>query len=223
MENKFKTKYEYCHLFDDKLVFTQTPEIDDLVEDYAKSVNNVFKTLMVFFIAVPVFTALCIVFYYLRMPAFSVNTGAYAFFFLVMAFYTMLFTSARPVIKKESIYSIKIQKLYFNEVLVIIYKEYGRYKRRSLILEKDHINEVTEMLLSEKLITDKDVNPKAGLLATFPFAMPWIFFFPNFLFLKDSQALMGYYGMVIAIIGLVVLIRMLRKSISPFYYKTTKI
>ena len=85
MERRFKTKHEYCHIFDDKLVFTQTPEIGDLVEDYAKSVNNVFKTLMVFFIAIPVFTALSIVFYNMAMPGFTVNTGSFALFLLIMS------------------------------------------------------------------------------------------------------------------------------------------
>lgn len=42
-----KTKHEYIHLFNDKLVFSKTPEIN-LVDDYRRSVTNVFKTLMVF-------------------------------------------------------------------------------------------------------------------------------------------------------------------------------
>jgi transcriptional regulator with XRE-family HTH domain len=29
-----KARYEYLHIFDSKLVFSQTPEINDLVEDY---------------------------------------------------------------------------------------------------------------------------------------------------------------------------------------------
>jgi len=180
METTFKTRYEYCHIFDDDLVITPTFEIGDVVEDYTKSVNNVFKTLMVFFVFIPVFTALSVFFYNMEMPGLSIYAGSFAFFFLAVAFYTMLFTSGTPVIKKESIYRIRVQKLLFNDVLVIIYKEAGRYKRRSLVLEKDHINEVTELLLSEKLITDKDLNHKAGLLATLPFAMPVIFFYPSF-------------------------------------------
>ena len=215
MENKFKTKYEYCHLFEDKLVFTQTPEIGELVEDYEKSVNNVFKTLMVFFIVIPVFTGVSI-FFHTEMPGLSIYMGTYAFFFLAMAFYTMLFTSGTPVIKKESIYRIRIEKLLFNEVFVVIYKEAGRYKRRRLILDKDHINEVTEMLLSEKLITDKDINLKVGIKGTLQFTMAYAFFAPWFLLLKDNQVLMVYYGMVVAIAGSLVLVRMFTRA--PLYY-----
>lgn len=213
METTFKTRYEYCHIFDDELVITPTFEIGDLVEDYAKSVNNVFKTLMVFFVFIPIFTVLSIIFYNIAMLAFSVYTGAFALFFLVMAFYTMFFTSGTPVIKKESIYRIKIQKLLFNEVLVIIYKEGGRYKRRSLVLEKDHINEITELLLFEKLIEDKDIDLKVGIMRTLPFIITYSLLAPSFLFLKDNEAMMVYYGTIIAILVLVVLIEMLRKSI----------
>ena len=218
METTFKTKFEYCHIFDDTLVISQTPEIGDLLEDYAKSVSNVFKTLMVFFVFIPIFTVLSIVFYNIELLAFSVYTGAFALFFLVMAFYTMLFTSGSPVIEKKSIYRIRIQKLLFNEVLVIIYKEAGRYKRRSLVLEKDYINEVTELLLSEKLIEDKDIDLKVGIMRTLPFTMLYVFFAPSFLFLKDKETMIVYYGTVITILILVVLIEMFKNSIPPFYY-----
>ena len=178
MHTTFKTRYGYCHIFDDKLVITSTFKIGDLVEYYATYVDNVFKTLMVFFVLVPIFTTLSIVFYNIAMLAFSVYTGAFALFFLVMAFYTMLFTSGTPVIKKESIYRIRIQKLLFNKVLIIIYKEGGRYKRRSLVLEKDYIDEVTELLLSEKLIEDKDIDLKVGIMRTLPFTIA-MFFLPR--------------------------------------------
>ena len=178
METTFKTRYGYCHIFDDELVITPTFKIGDLVEYYATYVNNVFKTLMVFFVFVPIFTALSIVFYNIAMLAFSVYTGAFALFFLVMAFYTMLFTSGTPVIKKKSIYKIRIQKLLFNKVLIIIYKEGGRYKSRSLVLVNDHIYEVTEFLLSEKLIEDKNIDLKGGIMRTLPFTIA-MFFLPR--------------------------------------------
>ena len=43
-----KTKYEYFHIFDNRLIISKSPEFNHLVEDYEKSVNNVFKTLMFF-------------------------------------------------------------------------------------------------------------------------------------------------------------------------------
>ena len=181
MQTTFKTSYGYCHIFDDELVITPTFKIGDLVKYYATYVNNIFKTLMVFFVLVPIFTALSIVFYNIAMLAFSVYTGAFALFFLGMAFYTMLFTSGTPVIKKKSIYKIRIQKLLFNKVLIIIYKEGGRYKRRSLVLENDHIYEVTELLLSEKLIEDKNIDLKGGRMRTLPFTIA-MFFLPRHFF-----------------------------------------
>jgi len=218
MEKKFKTRFEYCHIFNDKLVITQTPEFGDLVEDYTKSVNNVFKTLMVFIIFIPIFTGLSIVCFNMEMFGVSIYIGAFAFFFLVMAFYTMLFTSGTPVIKKESIYKITVQGKMYNKVLAIIYKESGRYKRRHLILENDQISEATELLLSENLIAEKDIVPKRSFFNVLPFVISMPLFF---LFLKDIQTIMMvYYAMVITILGLIVLVGMLRKTIGPFYYKT---
>ena len=222
MERKFKAKHEYCHLFDDELVISQAPEIVDLVEDYGKSVSNVFKTLMVFFVFIPIFTALSIVFYNMAMPVLSIYAGLFAFFFMAVAFYTMLFTSGIPVIKKKSIYKLRIQKFLFNHVLVIIYKEDGRYKRRLLVLDKEHIYEVTEMLWSEKLIEDKDIDLKGGIPGIWSFTMAYVLFATSFLFLKDTQAMIVYYGTAIPIVVLVVLIGMLRNSIIPFYYNTKK-
>ena len=49
MEKIIKTKYEYCHIDNDKIVFTKAFKTVDLVTDYAKSTNDLFKTLMVFF------------------------------------------------------------------------------------------------------------------------------------------------------------------------------
>jgi hypothetical protein len=49
MEKIIKTEYEYCHIDNDKIVFTKAFKTVDLVTDYAKSTNDLFKTLMVFF------------------------------------------------------------------------------------------------------------------------------------------------------------------------------
>ena len=151
------------------------------------------------------------------MPAFSVFTGGCAFFYLVTAFHTMLFKSGIPVIKKDSIYKIRIHKLLFNQVLVIIYKEDGRYKRRSLVLDKNHIYEVTEMLRSEKLIADQDIDHKMGLSGMLQFVLPYVLFIPSLLFLKDNQGMMVYYGAAIAAVALVMLVGMIRRSVTPFY------
>ena len=51
-----KTKNEYLHIFEDKLVISKGPEIKDLLEDYGKNVNNIFKSLLVFLVYIPLFT-----------------------------------------------------------------------------------------------------------------------------------------------------------------------
>lgn len=43
MDNTIKGKEEYCHIYDDKLIISKNQEADNLVEDYGKSINNVFK------------------------------------------------------------------------------------------------------------------------------------------------------------------------------------
>jgi transcriptional regulator with XRE-family HTH domain len=60
-KQKVKTKYEYLHIFDNKLVFSKTPEIN-FIEDYVKSVGYVFKTLMVIFVSIPIFSILACIF-----------------------------------------------------------------------------------------------------------------------------------------------------------------
>ena len=103
MEKIIKTKYEYCHIDNDKLVFTKALKTVDLVTDYAKSTNDLFKTLMVFFIFIPIFTILTVVFYYMGNYGISICSGAFALFFFLMAFYLLLFTSGSPVIYKDKI------------------------------------------------------------------------------------------------------------------------
>ena len=94
-----KTKYEYLQIFENRLVISKTETINDLLEDYGKSVNNVFKTLMVFFIGIPIFTTLTVIFYNMGKTGLAINAGAFAFMFLVVAFYSILFTSGSSIIK----------------------------------------------------------------------------------------------------------------------------
>jgi hypothetical protein len=81
MKKNFKGKYKYCHIDNDKIVISKTPEIEDLVTDYSKSINDFYKTLMVFYIFIPVFTALSVVFYYIGNYGLSIYTGGGLCFF----------------------------------------------------------------------------------------------------------------------------------------------
>ncbi len=46
MRNVFKTKFEYCHITDDKIIITKTPEVEDLITDYSKIVCSIFFTVI---------------------------------------------------------------------------------------------------------------------------------------------------------------------------------
>ena len=75
-----------------------------------------FKTLMVYFIGIPIFTILAFVGYYIiENIGLALYASAFAFLFFVLAFYSILFTSGSSLIKKENITKIIIKKtLYFN-------------------------------------------------------------------------------------------------------------
>ena len=160
MEKVFKTKFEYCHIQNDRIVISKTPEIEDLIGDYAKSIKDFFKTLMVFFVCIPLFTALSAVFYYNGHDGLAIYAGAFALFFLTIAFYSMLFTSGSPVILKDKMVSVKFKKALFFNLIQIKYKEFGLVKKRSMILTNDQveIDHVLQVLLANELIKKENTE-----------------------------------------------------------------
>jgi len=217
-----KTKYEYLHIFDNKLVISKTPEIKNLIEDYGKSVNNVFKTLMVFFIFIPIFTTLAVIMYNMGKTGLAIYAGSSALMFLVVAFYTLLFTSGTSLIKRESISKIMIKKALPYTTVVISYRESGRLKERGLLLEKDQIDTMKDSLLSENLIEENNIKLKASLfsLLNFNFVLISFILFYVLVFKKFDQ--MGfYYGAITVFISVTFIIKMILRSISPMGNKTT--
>lgn len=223
LKKTVKTKYEYLHVFDNKILITKTAEINDLVEDYGKSVNNVFKTLMVFFIFIPIFTTLSIIFYNMGMTGLSINSGAFAFCFLVVAFYTILFTSGSSIIKMENINRIRMQKKIFNNVVLISHKESGRLKERVLVLEENQVDTMKESLISEKLIEEKNIKLKGNKVSIRTFLIMALAMSSSFsmLFFKESSQVMGYNGAIVLFVSLILLIKMILKLINPLHNKTT--
>jgi hypothetical protein len=157
MEEIFKTKYEYCHIDADKIVITKTHKVNDLVVDYTKSINDFFKKLLVFFISVPIFSILSVVFYYKGNFGMSIFSGAFALFFLLMAFYLLLFISGSPVIYKDKIVKVTFKKILLFKVIEIKYRDFGRIKNRDIIQSNDQldIDMALEILLNDKLIGNK--------------------------------------------------------------------
>jgi len=217
-----KTRYEYLHIYDNKLLITKKKEVSDLVEDYSKSVNNVFKTLMVFFAFIPVFTTLSVIFYNMEMTGLAIYTGAFAFTFLVVAFYTILFTSGSSIIKMENVTRIRIQNKLFNTVVLISHRDSGRLKVRALVLEKNQVDTMKNSLVSEKLIEEKDIKLKGNknhiyLFFVVAFLMGGSGHFSK-LFFKEVDPMM-INGFIMLFISVLCLINMIYKLINPLFRK----
>ncbi len=226
MMKKFKTQNEYCHINEDRIIITKTPEIGDLIEDYGKSINNVFKTLMVFFVFIPLFSVLAAIFYNMNKIGMAINAGAYGLFFLAIAFYTMLFTSGSPSIKRESIYKVKIQKTLFFNTITIQFKEFGRLKKRQLIIEKKNINKIYDLLLTENLIEQRDIVLNRSKIDILAYAIAFFIIAPSYLLIwnntnNDIQSMMIRYGVLIISISTVLIVWMIRTLIVSIYRKIT--
>jgi len=210
-----RTRYDFLHVFKDKLVLSSKAEIDDLVEDYGKNVNNVFKTLMVFFISIPIFSVLAIVFYTIERYGLAFNSGAGAFCFLMAAFKIILFTSGSSLIKRTHITKIKLTKSLSQNVLVISHKESGRIKERGIILEKKQVATIKDILLSEGLIEEKNIqlNNKTLTLRTTLTTLMILgaFYIVHTIGIKE---MMFYYGIIFLLIGTITLVKMTVKFVG---------
>lgn len=218
-----KAKNEYLHVFDSKLIISTTGNSDDSATDYGKSVNNFFKTLMVFIISIPIFTALAIVLYTIEKNGLAILAGTYAFFLLVIAFYVILFTSGTSFIKREHITKIKIQKKLSKCIIVIFYKEFGRLKKRPIHIEENKVDKIKTILFSERLITEKDINLKENRIRNI---LPFIIIAPlNWFLIKkgnnDIEATITYYGIIILSIVVFLIFPTIKKLVKPLFNKTT--
>jgi transcriptional regulator with XRE-family HTH domain len=226
LKKTVKTRDEYLHIYDSKLIISKTPEIKDLVGDYGKSVNNVFKTLMVFFVFIPIFTTLAIIFYNMGKIGLAINTGASLFFLLTLAFYIMLFTSGSALINLESVKKIKLRKNVFSNVVVIFHIESGRLKKRHLMLDENQVDTMRNVLLSEKLIEEKDLELKDNRVIILAYILTFILIVPSYSILGQKandnvQEMMTYYGSIVVIIITLLLAAVIRNIIKPYFYKTT--
>jgi len=235
MEKIFKAKYEYCHIDNDKIVITKTPEIEDLVIDYAKSINDFFKTLMVFYIFIPIFTALSVVFFYSGNYGLSIYVGVGALFFLLMALYSILFTSGSPVIYRDKIVKIQFKKTLLFNSIVIKYKDFGKIKKRGILLTNNQIEIDTalEILLTEKLIEDKNIEYKGKQIELYSYALSTIFtILLSTLFLsgkiidlhqgtKEGGGIIQS-GIFIIIISMVIFTSISRNIFSSIFYNIKK-
>jgi transcriptional regulator with XRE-family HTH domain len=214
-KQRLKTKYEYLHIFESKLIFSKTPEIN-LVEDYTKSIGYCFRTLMVFFVFIPLFLILAFVFYNIQRMDLVVMSASVSFFFLIMAFNTMLFASGTPVIDIQTIRSIKIKKILLKFMAVeILFIESGRIKERGLILEKDQVDVMIERILVEKLITEDDIkiNKKIDKYKPLFIFLMIVIFSILCNYTGNAKLVQYFYGLYFFVLSLYLTVRMLRNSV----------
>jgi transcriptional regulator with XRE-family HTH domain len=214
-KQKVKTKFEYLHIFESKLVFSKTPEID-LVKDYTKSVESLLTGLMIIFIFIIGFIFEAFVFYNKQKMDMVLFAVSWSILFLTFVLYIMFFNSRTPVIDIQTIRSIKIKNNALNEATVEIHLiESKRLKARGLILEKKQVDLMIEKVLAEKLITENDIktNTKWNFLRPFIFFIiaasilqMWIFS----QFLKSPQY---YQSAFIFFLSLLMIIKMFRNSV----------
>lgn len=218
-----KTKNEYLHIFEDRLVISKSEEIKDLFEDYGKNVNNIFKLLSMSLFFVPTFTALTFILYNLGITNSAIFAGAFAFFYLVLAFRTILFTSSSSLIKVRNIHKIKIKKTLFQNVLLISHKESGRIREKALVCEKTQIESLKNSLLIEKLIVEKDIYLKTNIISIRTFFMVLVFTLLLYsLFFKKNQDSHAYYGILMLFLSFITIIEIIYKLIAPLFNKPTK-
>jgi transcriptional regulator with XRE-family HTH domain len=210
-----KTKHEYVHFFDSKLVFSKTPEIN-LVEDYGKSVTYVFRTLIVMLVSIPLFTAIGIYFYSVENIPWALFSGIFAFLYLISALNTMLFGSGTPVIKIADVTNIKVDRKAFHNIVTISIIESGRIKQRGLILEKDQVKPMIDVLIAANLLDKKDIkiNAKSDktkiiLFCVYMFATGlFVYYNPKLLYLTTY-----FQSGILLITCLVLIVKMFRNSI----------
>ena len=215
-----QTKDAYLHVFNHKLILSKTITIDNLVEDYEKAVNHDFKTLMVFFIFIPIFSGLSVLLYTIDKTDLSFFSGAFGFGFLVVAFYSILFNSRSSLIKKEDISTIKIRKILFNTVLVVSHKESGRIKQRGIIITKTQVKTVKDALLSENLIVEKNINLNSNTFINR--ALFFIFLASissSFFNIGEVKRSMFYNGTIVLIVSTALLINMIYRLMQPILNK----
>ena len=215
-----QTKDTFLHIFKDKLVLSSTAEIDNLVEDYEKAVNHDFKTLMVFFIFIPIFSGLSVLMYTLEKYDLAFSSGAFGFLFLMIAFYSILFNSRSSLIKRTDIKTLKIRNILSNTVLVLYHKESGRIKKRGIKIAKNQVEIIKDALLSENLIEEKNIKLHPNNFTNRAFILVFLVSISASFFQAGKlEHSMYYNGTIALIMGTLMLIYMIFLLVQPRLHK----
>lgn len=221
LKKTIKTKNEYLYIFDNKLIISTTDKIIDSVGDYEKSVSNIFKTLIVFIVFIPIFAVLATVFYN-SQPHISFYAGGVALFFLSMAIYTILFTSGSPVIYRSSIKRVRLQNTIMGNVIYIDYLDNWRFKKRALLVTKDEIEGLKQTLLEENLSNNNDFKTDRktiGYGGGIIFIAIFITFFSKSLFDNIAISGMWVYGTITIALSGFILSLIVKGVIDSYIWK----
>ena len=221
LKKTIKTKNEYLYIFDNKLIISTTDKIIDSVGDYEKSVSNIFKSLIVFIVSIPIFAVLATVFYN-SQPHLSFYAGGMALFFLSMAIYTILFTSGSPVIYRNSIKRIRLQNTIMGNVIYIDYLDNWRFKKRALLVTKDEIEGLKQTLLEENLSNNNDFKTDRktiGYGGGIIFIAIFITFFTKSLFENTAISGMWVYGTITFALSGFILSLIVKGVIDSYIWK----
>lgn len=223
-----KTKNEYLHIFEDKLVISKNQKINELTEDYGGksflgSVYNVLKSIKYSFIIVPLFTVFSVKYYHSLDLHPAIYAGSIAFFYFILAIRTLLFASNSSLINVENITEIRIQRKLLRSELLIFYKEAGRVKDKVLLFEKGKEENMKNLLLSEKLIDEEDIKLNKNIFNCQIFIpiLTYIILL-HFLFFNKTTNATLYFGVIMLLMSIILIIETIYYLNKPLFSVATK-
>lgn len=214
-KQKLKTKFEYLHIFENKLIFSKTPEVN-LVEDYRISVDVLRRASMMFFIQIIIALITAFVFYNKHKMDMALLTVSFALLVFTILFYVMFFNSNTHVIDIQTIIAIKIRKNLIDGTGVeIYYLESGRIKVRGLLLYKDQVDLMIKKALAEKLIilNDVKISTRLSFLRTLVLFLTPAVALQAIIFSQVLKSPQYYQSAFFFILSLLMIIKMLKDSV----------
>lgn len=130
-----------------------------------------------------------------------------------MAFFTMLFTSGKPVINIDSITEIKIKNNLFQSMIEISFIESGHIKTRGMVIEKDQMDNIVSVFLSEQLIEEKDSKANKKVSKRTIIVLLFIFVFYSFYKSNNPNVKMYFHGVIFTILTLLIVIKMIKNTV----------
>ncbi len=216
-------KNEYLHIFNNKLIISNTKDYNNIVIDYGNSVSNTLKISIVFLVFTSFFVFLGSMFFssHSELAFFS---GAFALFFLSMGIYIMLFTSSIPSIDINLIKNISIQSSVLGDAIVIYHFDMGIIKKRNVVIEKDKIEFIKNTFLEENHylsnIVDFKITKKRIRLETIVllFIMVIVFYKTNIF----ENSILKVNAILMLLLSIVMIFLIIKGIIESITWKKTK-